>query len=120
MLHRKRVIIESPYAGPTPSDISRNVAYAKLALADSIYRGEAPYASHLLYTQVLKDEIPEERKLGIELGMAWVDAAELVAFYVDFGFSPGMMSCLIKIKRHSIRVPHEIRKVSPDVISSFR
>jgi len=42
-----RVIIESPYAG----DIEVNLKYAKLCILDSLKRGEAPLASHLLYTQ---------------------------------------------------------------------
>jgi len=73
------VIVESPYAAPTPEGIERNVAYARAALADCLGRGEAPYASHLLYTQpgVLRDEVPEQRRLGIEVGLAWCDVAML-------------------------------------------
>lgn len=84
----KLVVIESPYAG----DIEANLEYARRAMADSIHRGEAPIASHLLYTQpgVLRDEIPEERRLGIEAGFAWWDAAELIVFYLDRGWSAGM------------------------------
>ena len=56
----QRVIIESPYAG----DVERNVRYARAAMADCLKRGEAPFASHLLYTQegVLDDDIPGERQ----------------------------------------------------------
>jgi hypothetical protein len=43
----RRVIIESPYSG----DVETNVAYARAALRDCLSRGEAPLASHLLYTQ---------------------------------------------------------------------
>lgn len=43
----KLVIVESPYAG----DVKTNVAYARAAIRDCLMRGEAPYASHLLYTQ---------------------------------------------------------------------
>jgi hypothetical protein len=43
----KLVIIESPYAG----DVEPNVAYAKAAVLDCLSRGEAPYASHLFFTQ---------------------------------------------------------------------
>lgn len=84
----KRVIIESPYAG----DVERNVEYAKMCIKDSLKRGEAPIASHLLYTQegILDDSIPEERQLGIEAGLAWKEVAELHVFYADFGISPGM------------------------------
>lgn len=35
----RRVVLESPYAG----DVEKNVAYARLALRDSIQRGEAPW-----------------------------------------------------------------------------
>jgi hypothetical protein len=82
------VILESPYAG----EVDRNVAYARRALADSLRRGEAPIASHLLYTQpgVLDDTVPEERALGIAAGLAWRAVADLSVFYVDLGWSRGM------------------------------
>ena len=82
----KRVIIESPYAG----NVKLNVAYAQACLLDSLNRGEAPIASHLLYTQVLNDLVPTERKQGIDAGLAWRKVAEAAALYVDFGVSEGM------------------------------
>jgi hypothetical protein len=84
----KRVVIESPFAG----DVARNLAYVRACMADCLQRGEAPYASHALYTQpgVLDDLKPEERKLGIEAGFEWRAAAELTVFYVDLGWSKGM------------------------------
>lgn len=84
------VVIESPFAG----DVEANTAYARRALANSLGKGEAPIASHLLYTQVLFDENPDERKIGIEAGLAWADGAELHAFYVDRGISKGMAAAL--------------------------
>ena len=84
----KLVVIESPYAG----DVERNTQYARDAMADSLHRGEAPIASHLLYTQpgILDDLIPGERTLGIEAGLAWGAHADLVAVYSDLGASSGM------------------------------
>lgn len=84
----KKVIIESPYAG----DTELNIKYARAALRDSLLRGEAPLASHLLYTQegVLDDDIPSERTMGIEAGLAWADWAEASVVYVDLGMSTGM------------------------------
>jgi hypothetical protein len=84
----KRVIIESPYAG----DVDRNVLYARAALKHSLSLNEAPIASHLLYTQVLNDNILSEREQGIDAGLAWRKAAELAVFYVDFGWSDGMLA----------------------------
>lgn len=82
------VILESPYAG----DIAANVAYARACLRDCLMRGEAPIASHLLYTQagVLRDEDPAERALGIAAGLAWLRGAEASVVYVDRGISDGM------------------------------
>lgn len=84
------VILESPYAG----NVERNVAYARAAMADCLRRGEAPIASHLLYTQpgVLDDDVPEERTLGIAAGLQWGRVAEAAVFYVDLGWSRGMLA----------------------------
>lgn len=84
----KLVVVESPYAGK----LIRNVRYARACMADSLSRGEAPFASHLLYTQphILNDDDPDERQQGIDAGFAWGENAELVAFYVDLGWSEGM------------------------------
>lgn len=82
----RRVVLESPYAG----DVERNLRYARACLLDSLRRGEAPIASHLLLTQVLDDAIPAERELGIRAGLAWHRAADLVVFCVDIGMSRGM------------------------------
>lgn len=82
------VIIESPYAG----DIEANVEYARRCVRDSLLRGEAPIASHLLYTQpgILCDEVPAERQHGIDAGLAWRRVAEASIVYTDRGISRGM------------------------------
>lgn len=84
----RRVIIESPYAG----DIHLNTLYARLAVKDCLSRGEAPIASHLLYTQpgILDDGKPDERKTGIDAGHAWIGKADAVVVYTDLGVSNGM------------------------------
>lgn len=91
-----RVIIESPYAG----DIAANTQYARAAMADSLRRGEAPFASHLLYTQpgVLDDANPAERAQGIEAGLHWGRSADYTAVYVDHGISPGMAQGIARAK----------------------
>jgi hypothetical protein len=82
------VVIESPYAG----DIERNVAYARAAMRDCLMRGEAPFASHLLYTQpgVLRDDIQSERTLGMAAGFHWGAKADATVVYIDLGITKGM------------------------------
>lgn len=63
-------------------------------MADCLLRGEAPIASHLLYTQpgVLDDDVPNERALGIAAGLAWAKVADARVFYMDLGMSRGMQA----------------------------
>lgn len=129
------VIIESPYAGgeqPHPEDvivdawgdvfipgggfgrdrdlreaiIDRNTKYARRALLDSLERGEAPYASHLLYTQVLDDSTPEQRQHGLEAGWAWQSSADAIVVYTDFGVSDGMQAAI-----DMAQIPVEYRSI---------
>lgn len=103
----KRVILESPYAG----DIELNIKYARLCVKDSLKRGEAPIASHLLYTQegILDDSILEERTQGITAGLKWKEVADLQVFYIDYGISNGMEYGMNYAKEHNI--PFELRKI---------
>lgn len=115
IIEKRRVVIESPYKG----DIKLNEGYARLAMLDSVMRGEAPFASHLLYTQILDDTIEEERNLGIELGFAWLQSANLVAFYIDLGMSPGMrlsQELLTSTLQHK---PFEMRRINRDDLTKL-
>ena len=89
---KKLVIVESPFKGVDWSETRRNVLYARLCVRDCLQRGEAPYASHLFFTQtgVLDDTIPEERMWGIHAGQVISQRADLSAVYKDFGISRGM------------------------------
>lgn len=83
------VIIESPYAG----DIEANSAYARKAVRDCLLRGEAPIASHLVYTQpgIFNDDVPLERQFGILAHHAWIAKADACVVYADRGISNGML-----------------------------
>jgi hypothetical protein len=107
---RRLVVIESPYSG----DIVRNLAYVREAMRDCLKRREAPYASHALYTQpgVLDDNDPDERQLGIDVGLLWgraVNAAVVV--YADYGITPGMVIGINRAKAEGREV--EIRHLYP-------
>ena len=98
----RRVIIESPFAGPAPADVARNIRYLRACLRDSLLRGEAPFASHAIYTLpgVLDDTNPEERKMGMEAGFCWgrAESGILTVAYVDLGISPGMQEGIGRAK----------------------
>jgi len=117
----KLVIIESPFGKRvdgmpcTPDELERNLAFARAAMLDSLRRQEAPYGSHLLYPQVLNDATPEERRMGMEAGFAWGEAAAalgrvgIAAVYIDRGITPGMRE---GIERHKANgLPIEYRRL---------
>lgn len=82
----RRVILESPYAG----NVTENLSYLNECIRDSLLRGEAPFASHWMYTKAFDDNDTEQRKIGIQAGYAWWPGAERIIFYTDLGWSSGM------------------------------
>lgn len=104
----RRVILESPFAG----EVEANVDYARKCIKDSLLRGEAPIASHLLYTQagILNDEDVLERAHGINAGHAWLHGdLHAMVVYTDRGISEGMR-CGIKIAEFR-NIPIEYRSL---------
>lgn len=105
---RTLVVLESPYAG----DLVRNKAYLNACIRDSVARGEAPFASHQMYTDALDDTVPEERHAGIGAGIAWGGQASQRAVYVDLGVSKGMTlgiraNAHVPVVYRSLRAPGE-------------
>lgn len=103
-----KVIIESPYAG----DVERNIKYARACMKDCFERGEAPFASHLLYTQdgILDDTIPNERALGIDAGLLWGAMADKTVLYTDLGISKGMEYGIANAEKHNRLVEYRTLK----------
>lgn len=94
----KIAIVESPYKSTTDFELRRNLAYARALVHHFVMRGYSAHASHLLYTQCLDDRDPEQRRLGIEAGLALLRVADVHAFGIDLGVSHGMTMAMEKAK----------------------
>lgn len=83
------VTVESPFSG----NVEQNIDYARRCMLDCIKRGEAPFASHLLYTQdgILRDTDARERFRGIEVGLEIARRMDVTVVYIDLGISEGML-----------------------------
>ena len=112
----RRVIVESPLAG----DVSKHERYARRALADCLRRGEAPFASHLLYTQpgILNDLDARERAQGIDAGLAWGLVANATVVYVDHGISRGMKLGIERAQREGRTIEYRYIGAEPDAPAS--
>ena len=110
-----RVLLESPYAG----NIEQNLRYVRACMRDCLYRNEAPFASHALYTQpgVLDDKNKEERSMGISAGLDWGDMADKTVVYTDLGISQGMHYGIDRA--HDIGRPVEYRTLPDHILSTI-
>lgn len=95
---RRLVILETPYAPSKTEPEGRRrdfdffcrKMYLRLALYDSLSRGESPFASHGLYTLALDDADADDRSEGITAGLAWGKVSDATVVYEDLGVSSGM------------------------------
>ena len=64
--NRRKIYVASKYAG----DVEKNTAFAVNCCRRVIDEGCMPIASHLLYPQMLDDNNPDEREMGLMFGLA--------------------------------------------------
>ena len=64
--NRKKVYVASKYAGDTEANVTAALGYCRRVIRE----GYMPVASHLMYPQVLDDNDPAERELGLLFGLA--------------------------------------------------
>ena len=101
------IFLESPYGSESDEGVLANERYARNCIHDCLVNfDEAPFASHLLYTQpgVLDDRDPSERNRGIKAGFAWRLLAARTVVYVDLGISTGMKLGIADSRRSGIPV----------------
>lgn len=102
---KKLVIIESPYFVKGDEQATQNnVLYARACMLDSLRRGESPFLSHLLYTQVIDDNNTADRDLGINAGLQWGKVAEVSIIYIDRGISPGMVKGIESAQKNGRKI----------------
>lgn len=73
----KYVYICSPYRG----DVDYNIAKAQFYCQFATGQGVMPIAPHIYFTQFLDDDEPDERRLGLDMGLDMLNfCVELWAF----------------------------------------
>lgn len=90
----KRCFLVSRYAG----NVEEHVKRAKQACRALCRVGYAPFASHLFYTQFLKDDDALERRVGMEAGHAFMAHAQVILYRPDGVISQGMRTDLAVAK----------------------
>jgi hypothetical protein len=97
--YRPLVYICSKYAG----DVMNNIISARDYCRFAAMSGYIPVASHLLFTQFLRDENPEERRLGLFFGNILMDKCDEVWIF-GLELSAGMKAEYDRAKRKGYKI----------------
>lgn len=97
-----KVFICTPYRG----DIKKNVRNAKIICGNVARNGNAVFAPHLLYTQFLNDELEQERDLGINSGIEFMNDCDWLFYWPTSvkEISEGMFKEIMKAASLGIEV----------------
>lgn len=93
------VFICSPFAGDVAINTMRTIRYMRFA----VIKGAIPFAPHLLYPQVLDEDDPSERELGLFFGMVWLGKCDELWVF-GRNISGGMAREIAKAKKRGIPI----------------
>ena len=96
--NRRKIYVASKYAG----DVERNTAFAVNCCRRVIDDGCMPIASHLLYPQMLDDNNPDEREMGLMFGLALLAVCDEVWVFGEV--SAGVAREVAEAKRLKKRI----------------
>ena len=91
--NRRKIYVASRYAGDVDANVAAAITYCRRVIDE----GHMPVASHLLYPQILNDNDPEERDLGLLFGLALLRMCDEV--WVFGSVSPGVAQEIEEAKR---------------------
>ena len=112
-----KVVIESRFASDSTKGLLINKKFTLACMRDCFLRGEAPYASHVLYAQshIVDDFVASERALGMHAGFLWGDCATKTVVYTDMGISSGMAMGIEHAKKMNRPIEYRVLGFIPEV-----
>lgn len=105
-MSQKIIYVCSPFRGNEKSSEAENIESAKKYSKYVMSKGDVPITPHLLYPQILNDNIESERKLGIACGLEIMKLCDEVHVFGNI-ISAGMI-CEIKYAK---KIGKIIRKI---------
>lgn len=91
--NRKKIYVASKYAGDVEKNVAATIRYCRRVIDD----GYMPIASHLMYPQILNDDNPDERELGLMFGLALLRSCDEIWVFGEV--SPGVAREIEEAKR---------------------
>ena len=97
----------SPFRANTATELKRNIQYAQMLTRKAIEAELAPITPHLYITQVVRDDIEQERQQGLKAGLALLDCCEILILGKYYGISDGMRAEIEKARKNNIKIVTE-------------
>ncbi len=95
MKNRPKIYVASKYAGDVEANVAAAVDYCKYVISQN----GIPVASHLLYLQMLDDNDPQERELGVMFGLSLLAICDEVWCFGDVSESAGVQQEIVEAKK---------------------
>ncbi len=73
----KKVFVCSPYSGDIEGNTARAIKYCQAEIA----AGNIPFAPHLIFPRMLDENKPEDRELGIRMGLEMMRCCDELHVY---------------------------------------
>lgn len=102
----RKIYVISPYAGDVEKNVANALGYCKYVME----RGYMPLASHLYFTQMTNDNIPEERKQGLEMGLELLSLCDEAWVFYDNRISSGMAGEIARAKELAIPITYFVTR----------
>ena len=100
MKNRKKIYVASKYAGNVDANVKAAVSYCKYVISKNCI----PIASHLLYPQMLDDNDPNERELGLMFGLSLLAICDEVWCFGEISESEGVQQEIVEARKQGIPV----------------
>lgn len=101
-MRNRLIYICSPLRGDTEKNIQKAQGYCREAV--NLWPDVIPIAPHVYFTQFLDDTMPQERKAGMELGIALLEICDELWVYGMDNPSAGMKNEIAYAAEHGIPV----------------
>jgi hypothetical protein len=107
----KKVFICSPYAPVSEDPVERekeleeNKDLALCANVCAVTKGNIPYAPHLYFPQFLDDSDPDQRDIGMLMGLQWLKECDEI-WVIGERTSKGMEKEILQAQRWGIPIRH--------------
>jgi hypothetical protein len=86
----KTIMVVSPFRASATRSRFQHLEHAKKLCELAARAGVAPFASHVFYPLFLDEDSERDREIGLECEHAWLEWADQVWVWDDWGISSGM------------------------------